>query len=413
MKVAFFISSFPTLSETFILSQITGLLDRGVHVDIFARGSGRDQVMHPDIANYNLEKRTFYYGQAHQQKPKNITFRLLKLLPILVKSIGKDFLTLIRALNIFTYGRKSRNLSLFYTAHRLKSLHIETYDVIHCHFGDMGREVLLFKNLRLIKGKLITTFYGWDCSSYVKTNGEKIYDELFHGGDLFLCLSEEMKQRLIAIGCPRDKIVIHHLGIDTNKFKPLDSKNNKNGTIKILTVGRLVEKKGIEYAIRAVAKLKKAYPELKYSIIGDGPLREKLENLVFQLGVSDHVYFLGPKNRSDIISEMSRSDLFIAPSVTSSDGDMEGTPTVLMEAQALELPVLSTLHSGIPEVVADGRSGFLVPERDVDALVEMLMHLLDQRTDWKTMGSLGRRHVAKEFSTDILSKKLEDIYAKL
>lgn len=413
MKIAFILGSFPILSETFILSQITGLLDRGIHVDIFARGVGEDKVIHPDVYKYDLLSRTNYFGSNYQNITQSRPLRIFRIPYFIARYISNNPLPLIRSLNFLKYGKQAGNLSLFYTVEKLKNSHLDSYDIIHCHFGDIGRNSIIFRELGLIKGKFITSFYGWDCSSYTKKYGRDVYHELFKKTDLILCLSEEMRLRLVELGCPAEKIQIHHLGIDVDRFMPDLPGYKGNGSIKLLTVGRMVEKKGIEYAIRAVSQLVQKYPDIHYTLIGDGPLRKVLERLTDELGISDNVHFLGPKNQTDIIDAMKRSDIFLAPSVTARDGDMEGTPTVLMEAHAMKMLVLSTFHSGIPEVVLDGRSGYLVPERNSKEIAKKIEYLIERPDKWNEMLEHGRSHIEKEFNTAILSEKLEGMYRYL
>jgi colanic acid/amylovoran biosynthesis glycosyltransferase len=413
MKIAFVISSFPTLSQTFILSQITALLDRGVQIDIFARGSGNDPVVHSDVERYNLRDRTYYFGKQYQNVPRSFPRRAAKALVLFGKSASQKPLPLLRSFNFFKFGRQAGKMSLFYKMHKLISLQLSTYDIIHCHFGDTGREIVHLKRLGLTSGKIITTFYGWDCSSYIKEYGNEVYNELNRYGDLFLCLSTEMKERLRELGFSEKKIVIHHLGIDTDRFQTESGEYRRNGTIRLLTVGRMVEKKGISYAIGAVSKLIAKYPQIEYTIVGDGPLRQDLEKLVANLGIAQHVHFTGSKNQTGIIAEMRQADIFIAPSITAKNGDMEGTPTVLMEAQAMELPVVSTLHSGIPEVVVDGGSGYLVPEKDAESLAGKISSLIDEPETRIRMGKVGRSHIEREYSSALLAGRLELIYRNL
>ncbi len=414
MKIAFVISSFPTLSETFILSQIVSLLDRGIHVDIFARGSGDDTVTHQDVDRYDLQTRTFYYGREFQGRPDRYPIRVFNALKYLGYRIRRNPLPLLRSLNFIKFGRQAGTLSLFYKVRRLMDLRIDSYDIIHCHFGDVGREIVQLKRIGLTSARIVTTFYGWDCSSYVLKYGKKVYDDLFRFGDLVLCLSEEMKDRLRGLGCPEEKIVIHHLGIDTDRFQPENSTGGRaNGTVNLLTIGRMVEKKGIAYALQAVSKLIGKYPHIRYTVIGGGPLKNELERLASDLGISRNVHFTGPRDQTEILAAMRVSDIFIAPSVTAVDGDKEGTPTVLMEAQAFGLPVVSTLHSGIPEVVIDGGSGYLVPEKDANSLAEKLSVLIDDSGLRRSMGVAGRNYVGKEYNAALLAGKLEKIYRSL
>jgi len=214
------------------------------------------------------------------------------------------------------------------------------------------------------------------------------------------------------MGCEEGKIIVHRMGIDVEKFE--FSERRKTGTIKILSVGRLVEKKGHEYAIKALAKVvNKNGKDIIYRIVGDGPLKDELMSLAEELGIEDCVKFMGNVEDEELLKLYKESHIFILPSVTASDGDQEGIPVVLMEAQAMGLPVISTYHSGIPEVVIDGKSGFLVPEKDVDALAEKMEFLVEHPELWSEMGRHGREFVEKHYDIRRLNKRLVEIYQNL
>ena len=180
--------------------------------------------------------------------------------------------------------------------------------------------------------------------------------------------------------------------------------------VRILTVGRLVEKKGIDLGLQAVAALRSRGVELCYDVVGDGPLREPLEEVIRKLRLSDVVRLHGAREGSYVRERLAEAHLFLLPSVTAADGDQEGTPVSLMEGQACGLPVLSTLHSGIPEVVADGQSGLLVPEGDSEALADGLSTLVARADDWPEMGRRGREHVAHEYDLDDWTDRLLTLY---
>src|SRR5262249_5020846 len=149
------------------------------------------------------------------------------------------------------------------------------------------------------------------------------------------------------------------------------------GSINIVTIARLVHKKGIEHGIRAVARLVQAGLHVNYTIVGDGPLREPLQQLIQHLGLKAAVKLVGWRRRPQIADLLATAHILLARSITGDNGDQEGTPVVLMEALAAGLAVVSTQHSGIPEVVEDGVTGFVVPERDVAALAAKLQYLTE------------------------------------
>jgi colanic acid/amylovoran biosynthesis glycosyltransferase len=183
--------------------------------------------------------------------------------------------------------------------------------------------------------------------------------------------------------------------------------------LRVLTVARLVEVKGLEYAIRAVAKVAKWHPQIRYQIVGDGPLGGPLCALATDLGVADRVEFLGERNQSEVIGLMADAHLCILPSVVGSDGAEEGQGGVLTEAQAMRLPVVGTAVGGLPETVVDGESGLLVQQRDPDALADALERLIKSQDRWAEMGAAGRRHVEQHFDVDKLNDQLVEIYQQV
>lgn len=413
MKVAHIVNTFPAFSQTFILNQITGLIDLDITPDIYASRADDTGFIQPDVEKYDLLDRTIYYQPVRAVMPENILKRIFKALTILLAEPRDNRIILLRSLNILKYKKSALSLHTFYKAYIFLSIGIGKYDIVHAHFGPNGILAALLKDLGVIKGKVITTYYGYDVSTFIRKYGSGVYRKLFDIGDLFLVLSDEMKRELIQLGCPEEKIKIHHLGIDLNSFPYVSRNGSRQKTVKIVTVARFVEKKGLRYAIEAVARLVKKYPETEFDIIGDGPLREEFINQITMLQAEQNIHLLGWKKQDEIAIFFRDSDIFLAPSVTAESGDREGTPTVLMEALAQGLPVVSTEHSGIPEIVDDGSIGFLVPERDVDSLEKKIQILIDDPELRKEMGRRGRRKIDKEFNIKNLTGDLANIYHSL
>jgi colanic acid/amylovoran biosynthesis glycosyltransferase len=278
------------------------------------------------------------------------------------------------------------------------------YDIIHCQFGNLGELGLLLKDTGVFNGKLITSFRGYDISSYHKSHGDDIYSDLFTRGDVFLCVSEHIKEKLIMLGCDKEKIIVHRSGVDTKKFAVRPRIAVRNEPARILTVARLTEKKGVEYGIRAVVKALQKNPLIEYKIAGDGPLRAKLQSLIAELNL------LGWKSQNETADLLANSDVLLAPSVTTAQGEEEGIPGAIMEAFARGLPVVSTRHAGIAEVIENGKSGLLVPERDVDALTENLLMLVEQPDLRSAMGRKGRDFVRAHCDIETLNERLQGIY---
>ncbi len=407
MRVAFIVWKFPVLSETFILNQITGLIDRGHEVDIYAHLPGDTSKVHPDVENYRLLECTYYVPQI----PDNLFLRLLKGIQLLYANYQKEPLVLLRSLNIFKYGKRAISFWLLYAM--TPFLGKEPYDIIHGQFGYDGLNGMFLRDIGAIKGKLVTTFRGFDISTYVQQKGDRIYNQLFSTGDFFLTNCDFFRRRLLKLGCDEKKVVVYYSGIDCRRFAFTPRYPSADGMIRIATTGRLVEKKGIEYCIRAIAKLAKVNPNLEYNIIGEGPLREDFQQLIHNLDVDNIVKLLGEKHQQEIIEILNNSHIFIAPSVTAKDGNQDAPINVLKEAMAMGLPVISTYHGGIPELVENGISGFLVPERDTDALAEKLSYLIEHPEIWSQMSQAGRAYVEQHFDMHKLNDELVKIYQQL
>jgi colanic acid/amylovoran biosynthesis glycosyltransferase len=407
MRIALFLTGpFPVLSETFILNQITGLIDRGHEVDIYANRPDDTSQVHPDVEHYNLLARTHYRPAI----PTNDVSRLLSGLGLFVNHPG-NLPTLLRSLNGFKYRRKATSFRLLHWTASL--LPKQSYDIINCHFGWNGVNAALLRDIGVLDGKLVTTFHGADLSKDIQASGDRIYKQLFELGDLFLPISEYWKHRLLELGCPEKKVIVQRMGIDCHRFNFTARRLNPHEAIRLVTVCRLVEKKGVEYGIRAVAKLAKVNSNIEYNIVGDGPLREDLQRLIEELNVGDIVKLLGWRHQQQIVEILDRSHILLAPSVTSQNGDREGIPVSLMEAMAMGLPIISTQHTGIPELVENGVSGFLVPERDVDTLAEKLTYLVEHPQVWSEMGRAGRAYVEDHYNLNKLNDRLVEIYQEL
>jgi len=401
MKVAFIVSEFPVLSETFILNQITGLLDRGYEVEIFAESNPKEKKIHSDVTKYDLIKRTHYFNI-----PRNKITRIFKIVYLIIINFYKDPIKILKAINS---SLKYRNTKIIFAA---ISFLRKRFDIIHCHFGPNGVLGIYLKEIS-IDGELITSFHGYDTSSYPKLRGKNVYNKLFNKCTFFTANSEFTKQQMIKLGCDEKKIDILHEGLRIERFNFFPKKIYSGESIKILTIGRLVEKKGHQYAIRAIAKISEKYKNIEYLIGGEGPLRDKLESLVSDLKIKNYVKFLGAVDQDEVLELYRIAHIFILPSVTASDGDQEGQGLVVQEAQACGLPVISTLHNGIPEGVIDGKTSFLVPERDVDALAERLEYLIQHSEIWPEMGYAGRKFVEEHYNVNRLNEKLVRIYHKL
>ena len=406
MKIAFVVGTFPALSVSFILNQIKGLIDNGCEVDIYALDGPPETLEknHPIVEEYKLLERTYY----PPKRPENIYLRRLKSIGLIASHLDEHSWDLLPLLDVQKFGKEANVQKLFYRS--FPFLRRRKYDLIHCQFGLFGLMCLFFRKLGLIEGKLITNFRGYDISRYVKKRGDKIYDQLFREGDYFIANCEYFRQRAIDLGCPTERIVVLGSGIDCSKFNFQPRYFPDNGCVKIVTVGRLVEKKGIEYGIRAISQLVKSYPQVEYNIIGDGKLKSSLEQLIAELNLEEKVKLVGWKQQEELIEILDNSHILVAPCVTAADGNQDAPVNTLKEAMAMGLPVIGSRHGGIPELIEDGVSGWLVPERDPDAIAKKLHYLIDHPETWLAMGKAGRKRVETKYNMEQLNRNLITIY---
>ena len=277
-------------------------------------------------------------------------------------------------------------------------------ELIHAHFASGGKTLLpLHKSLQR---PLIVTLHG---GSDVPIQKPRIgvYRELAERADLFLCVSDFIRKQAIEAGFPPEKLLVHYIGIDRSLFFPPPDAIATNS---VLFVGRLVEMKGCEYLIRAMQAVQASRPVSELIIIGDGPLRSDLERLARELSV--RCRFMGVQSPATVRGMLQKSRLLCLPSVTTADGHVEGLPTVLVEAQAMGVPVVSTFHSGIPEGVADGVTGTLVPERDSEKLAAAILRLLEDQDLWQRYHLATQEHIDRQFDLRKQTALLEEIYLR-
>lgn len=286
--------------------------------------------------------------------------------------------------------------------------------LIHAHFGQDAAMALPIANK--LQVPLLVTFHGFDITvkdEYAeKSLSQWTYfrcrERLKHQAQMFIAVSEFIKNKLIEQGFPAHKILVHYIGVDTKLFQ-------NNPAVErqpiVLFVGRLTEKKGCEYLIQAMSKVQAAMPEVELVVIGDGLLRSSLEQ---QAKTSLRRYrFLGVQSPENVRAWMHQAQVFCVPSITAKSGDSEGFGLVFAEAQAVGLPVVSNASGGIPEAVAHGETGFLVAERDTRGLAAHISRLLEERDLWQKFSRCGQERVRSVFDLHNQTKKLESIYGEV
>ncbi|EFN3843869.1 colanic acid biosynthesis glycosyltransferase WcaL, partial [Escherichia coli] len=317
-----------------------------------------------------------------------------------------------QALNLKRYGAESRNLILSAICGQVA---IPFYaDVFIAHFGPAGVTAAKLRELGVIRGKIATIFHGIDISSReVLNHYTPEYQQLFRRGDLMLPISDLWAGRLQKMGCPREKIAVSRMGVDMTRFSPRLVKAPAT-PLEIISVARLTEKKGLHVAIEACRQLKEQGVAFRYRILGIGPWERRLRTLIEQYQLEDVIEMPGFKPSHEVKAMLDDADVFLLPSVTGADGDMEGIPVALMEAMAVGIPVVSTLHSGIPELVEADKSGWLVPENDACALAQRLAAFSQLDTDeLTTVVKRAREKVEHDFNQQVINRELASLLQAL
>ena len=285
--------------------------------------------------------------------------------------------------------------------------------IIHAHFAvDAAFALPLAHRLGV---PLVTTLHGFDVTT--RDTGFLIAAKptpivalarrgsLQRKGDLFVCVSDFIRRAALDKGFPEKRTIVAPLGIDVKRYSPVGDVTPGL----VVHIGRLVEKKGTVYLIRAVSRI----PNARLVVVGDGPLRERLEAEVNALGINNRVFFTGAVDHQTALDWIRKAAVVAVPSVTALNGDSEGLPTVIFEAGSLGRAVVASDTSGIPEAVENKRTGFLVPERDVPGLVEMLSRLLNNLDLARQFGASARLRMVEKYDASTLTESLEMRYDEL
>lgn len=406
MRIAFISDVFPSISQTFVLNQVTGLIDRGHDVQPFAL-TLREQprVSHGLVHQYDLNRLTRVMAlPSFGKRLKDLPIALLTLLcrrPSL----------LVRSLRFMKYGRKAATLQMLWETHRwLSETGLKPFDAIVCHFGYNGAIAVDLRDMGLLQGPIVTFFHAVDLTKIPRLNPNE-YSSLFAKGERFLAITEYARGKLIRLACPESKIEIHHMGVDCTRFQY--RRRRPNSTIRVISIGRMVEKKGYLRGLEAVALALEEEIPIKYTIVGDGKLRTAIEDKIKQLDIAGDVHLTGWQPQEKVVQLLHENHILLLPSLTAPNGDEEGLPVVLMEALATGMPVVATRHAGIPELVHHGVNGLLAEERDSRSLSEKIIEIAGSPELWESMGRCGRSIVEQNFNINRLNDRLERLLSDL
>lgn len=382
VRICFVVDKFPSLSETFVLDQIAGCLEHGMEVGVVCNQTTFGKDAHVDDQRWrDLPGRVVcWWGGLGRYRP------------LLRKWSGKFWDKLSTAIDLF-HARKLRKA-----------------DVIVAHFGTNGLRVARVIKRGRIAAPLVTIFHGNDVGGPMHDNTLGRYKTVFENGVLQMPVNAFFRDALIGTGASPAQVLVHHMGVRPGEIE-YRWRSWESEPLSFISVCRLTEKKGIEYALRALARLPRR--DWNYSVIGAGELLKQLKRLANELGIAERVNFLGARPHVEVKQRLRDAHVFVLPSVGAYDGDLEGIPVALMEAMAAGLTVVSSYHSGIPELIEDQKTGFLAPERDVAALAAKLAWIADNPKPCEPIAIAARRKIEADFNADVLNQRFARIATEL
>ena len=307
-----------------------------------------------------------------------------------------SFLTKFKSLlPQYIYFRLLQKHKKNYTKEALIKRYLQEHhiDVVLAEYGTAGSYIApVCKSLDI---PLLVHFHGFDASRKdILNNFKKGYELMFSYAKKIIVVSNAMKKALIRQGCPETKLLINTCGPHSD-YLNIKPDNNSNF---IISVGRHTYKKAPYLTILAFQKVLERHPNLKLKMIGDGELFDVSKNLVKSLGLENNIILLGALERKEIIKHLQTAFLFIQHSLVASNGDSEGTPVGIIEAMAAGLPVVSTRHAGIPGLVIENETGFLVDEGDINAMGDEILKIVNNRELAKSFGKKGNERILSEFT---------------
>lgn len=393
-RVAYVLKMYPRFSETFVLNELLELERQGVTLRIFSLKRPDDGIVHADVAR--LRAPVTYLpeslsGLARAQAPvfRRAPRRYLRLLGEVLRR------------------RRYAALKHFLQAGAIAGALDPATAHVHAHFASGATSVALHLH-RLVGVSYSFTAHAKDI--YLETVRPPDLARKLRAARFAVTVSDFNARRLRALANGTRVVRIYN-GLDLERFAP-DGAPRATPPL-VLAVGRLVEKKGFDDLVRACALLAERRTAFRCSIVGKGPQRDALAELVGTLDLAGHVEPAGPVPRERLLGLYRQAAVLAAPCVVGSDGNRDGLPTVLVEAMALGVPVVATTVTGIPELVEDGVTGLLVPERDPDALADAIGRILGDPALAAALVHRARRRVEERFDLHANVSRLRRLFEEV
>lgn len=391
MNILYYLRKFPKLSESFVLNEIYELEDRDHEVAIFSYAEPDEDILHNEFEELDV---TVHYADS----PSYTGF--LDLLSS--KVVHPDILQ-----NVALEPSPLHAAALHRTRQCIEFIERLEFDVdlVHTHFPSVKTLPALYVASYFDSPFTVTTH----AFNLYRESDRNLVEHMLSNADHAITISEYNERYIRDEITDTTPISVIRAGICPEKFESSTTSTD----MRILTISRLSEKKGLPYAIQAIADVSDMIPGIEYHIIGSGPKENEIKSQIDEYGLNDTVKILGNVSDDRLITEFDEASCFLLPCVISGSGDRDGIPVVLMESMAMETPPISTEVSGIPELVDHQENGLLVEPRNVDELAEAITTLLFDPTKQREFGNAGRKKVIQDFNIKREAAKLESVFIGL
>lgn len=394
-RIAYLYSRYPVVSQTFCDSEMLALESMGNELEIVSLNAPPDSFRHERLDRLKAEIHYPPPGGVLDAKAAAPEFSAA-LGPLVAShdaKYGKSFKALTRARNAWHFAPLLRRLGVTH---------------VHVHFANRATHTALF----LKKLGFTFSFTAHAQDFMVDLGSDDLLREMIEEAEFTIAVSDFSRELLVKVAPNRaDKIIRIYNGIELDDFTP--ALPESTGPLRIVSIGRLIEFKGFHWLISAASLLKKRGLDFEIRIIGDGPWREDLQTQMAREGVEENVHLLGVRSQEQIKRELAAAQLFALPSIVDRKGASDILPTVITEAMACRLPVVSTTVAGIPEMVEHGRTGLLVEPGDAEALADAIAELARDPARRRAMGAAGRERSEKLFALAVTAGQLGGLFARV
>ncbi len=417
-KIAYIAPVWPAEDENAILNQIVELRKRNLYdfyFFTFGTNIKENNEVPLEYIDYSLLNNIVYLKQPQLNIKFNKVYTKLSLfyktIPLLFRTFFYSPIIFFKSLFKKEYGEYKDAFKIIYLIQPLLGKKY-CFDIIHCHYAPYGIWGAILKDLGFIEGNMVTTFHGYGINKLPKQKPINFYDFMISKSSFFISNSNFTKNNAVKIGFPEDKIHVIRIALDIDKYKYVERKFSKNEVFNVFTVAALRNVKGLEYSIKAIRIILDDNPNIKlsYKIAGDGYLKEYLQNIISENKLEDYVELLGFVQHTELKSIYNESHLFILPSIITKSGNQEAQGLVLQESQASGLPVIGTKTGGIAEGIIDGRTGFVISQKNSHAIAEKIMFFYTNPEKIIEFGKAGRDYVKDKFNATLESEKLVNLY---